>query len=60
MDCPCMPKKQGSKEEKMIIETSYGKMTGVDHGDYMEYRKVPYANPPVGNRRFKAPERPET
>jgi para-nitrobenzyl esterase len=54
-----MPKKQGSKEEKMIIETSYGKMTGVDHGDYMEYRKVPYANPPVGNRRFKAPERPE-
>lgn len=59
MGRPCMPKRQGSKEEKMIIETSCGKMTGVDHGDYMEYRKVPYAKPPVGNRRFKAPERPD-
>lgn len=43
-----------------IIETNYGKMTGVDHGTYLEYRKVPYAKPPVGELRFRAPEKPES
>lgn len=42
-----------------IIETNYGKMTGVDHGTYLEYRSVPYAKPPVGELRFKAPQKPE-
>ena len=39
-----------------VIETKYGKMTGVDHGDYLEYRSVPYAKPPVGKLRWRAPQ----
>lgn len=42
-----------------IIETNYGKMRGVDMGDYIEYRGVPYAKPPVGELRWKAPRKPD-
>lgn len=41
-----------------MIETKYGKITGVDMGDYMEYRGIPYAAPPVGPLRWKAPQPP--
>lgn len=44
----------------MVIETNYGKMRGVDMGDYIEYRGVPYAKPPIGERRWKAPQPPES
>lgn len=40
----------------MIIETSKGKIRGVDMGDYTEYRGIPYAAPPVGSLRWKAPQ----
>lgn len=44
----------------MVIDTNYGKMQGVDMGDYIEYRGVAYAKPPVGERRWKAPQPPES
>ena len=47
------------KGEIMIIRTVYGEMRGVDHGEYVEFRRVPYAKPPVGELRFKAPVRPD-
>nr|WP_300884502.1 carboxylesterase family protein [uncultured Schaedlerella sp.] len=43
----------------MIIETKYGKMEGVDKGSYIEYRGVPYAKPPVGDLRWRAPQEPD-
>lgn len=43
----------------MIIETKYGKLKGLDKGNYVEYRGVPYAKPPVGNLRWMAPREPE-
>ncbi len=43
----------------MTIETKYGKIQGVDCGDYVVYRGVPYAKPPVGELRWKAPQEPE-
>ncbi len=43
----------------MIVQTKYGKMSGVDMGSYVEYRGVPYAKPPVGELRWQAPQPPE-
>ncbi len=42
-----------------MIETKYGKIEGVDQGEYVEYRGVPFAKPPVGELRWKAPQPPE-
>lgn len=38
------------------VEIQYGKIEGIDHGWYNEYRGVPYAKPPVGGLRWKAPQ----
>lgn len=43
----------------MIVETRYGKIEGIDRGSYIEYRGVPYAKPPVGDLRWRAPQEPE-
>ena len=40
----------------VIIRTNYGQIKGIDHGDYVEFRKVPYAKPPVGELRFREPQ----
>lgn len=40
----------------MIIDTKYGKIEGIDQESYMEYRGVPYAKPPIGKLRWKAPQ----
>lgn len=42
-----------------MIETKYGKVEGIDRGEYLEYRGIPYAKAPVGELRWKAPQRPE-
>lgn len=42
-----------------MVETKYGMITGVDMGDHVEYRGIPYAKPPVGELRWRAPQRPE-
>lgn len=43
----------------MVVETKYGKIEGVDRGDYIEYRGVPYAKPPIGELRWRAPQEPK-
>ncbi len=43
----------------MIINTIYGKLKGIDHGSYAEFRKVPYAKPPIKELRFKPPVKPD-
>ena len=40
----------------MIIETKKGKISGIDWGTYTEYRGIPYAKPPVGQLRWRAPQ----
>ncbi|MBR0087366.1 MAG: carboxylesterase family protein [Lachnospiraceae bacterium] len=42
-----------------MIQTKYGKVSGIDHGWYEEYRGIPYAKAPVGELRWKAPQEPE-
>lgn len=43
----------------MIIETKYGRITGKEHKDYVEFFSIPYAKPPVGELRWRPPEEPE-
>ena len=40
----------------MTIETKKGKIRGIDKGSYLEFRGIPYAKPPVGGLRWKAPQ----
>ena len=38
-----------------MVETKLGRIAGVDCGDHIEYRGIPYAKPPVGALRWAAP-----
>ncbi len=40
----------------VIVETELGKLQGITRADYLEFRGIPYAQPPVGPLRFKAPQ----
>lgn len=40
---------------ELQIKTEKGLLEGVDCGDHIEFRGVPYAAPPVGNLRWRAP-----
>ena len=38
-----------------IVQTSLGKIQGVDKGNHYIFKGIPYAKPPVGELRFRAP-----
>ena len=38
-----------------IVETEYGKVQGIKHNNCLEFRGIPYAAPPIAERRFQAP-----
>lgn len=40
----------------IVVDTALGSLKGIDRSDYLEFRGVPYAQPPVGERRFRTPE----
>ena len=40
-------------------KTKYGQIHGVQKDGYTVFRGVPYAKPPVGEKRFCPPEEPE-
>ncbi|MBE6936041.1 MAG: carboxylesterase family protein [Ruminococcaceae bacterium] len=42
-----------------IVTTRYGKMQGVEENGITSFRGVPYAKPPIGELRWRAPEKPE-
>jgi para-nitrobenzyl esterase len=42
-----------------IVETSYGKLRGTTDGGVLVFRGVPFAQPPVGARRFQVPLPPQ-
>lgn len=37
------------------VDTRYGRLQGIAHPDHWEFRGIPYACPPTGAARFKAP-----
>ena len=42
-----------------IAKTSYGKLSGVEMEGYTVFKGIPYAKPPVGELRWKLPEKPD-
>ncbi len=42
-----------------LVETRWGKLRGRRRGQVVQFLGIPYARPPVGERRFAAPEPPE-
>jgi para-nitrobenzyl esterase len=50
-------KQQGSQPYTLsgTVETSNGPVTGVLEGNHYVYRGIPYAAPPIGNLRWRAP-----
>ncbi len=42
-----------------VVETQYGKLRGYEENGLHIFKGIPYAKPPVGNLRFRAPEKPE-
>lgn len=43
-----------------VVETTYGKLQGYFTGRCLLFAGIPYAVPPVGERRFRPPEVPES
>jgi len=43
----------------MIVTTKYGKVEGVKEGRFEVFKNIPFAKPPVGELRFKAPVEPD-
>lgn len=42
-----------------IVETRYGKVQGSQQGSISVWKGIPFAQPPTGARRFRAPQPPE-
>lgn len=45
--------------ETVILETEYGKIKGLSYDDCDVFYGIPYAKPPVGSKRWRAPEMAE-
>jgi para-nitrobenzyl esterase len=43
----------------MIVATKYGQVQGVHEGGLLAFRGIPYAAPPTGPKRFRAPSPPQ-
>ena len=42
-----------------MVETKYGKISGIELEGYTVYKGIPYARAPIGELRFKRPRKPE-
>ena len=42
-----------------LVQTSYGLIQGVQEGSLLSWKGIPYAQPPLGKRRFLPPQPPE-
>jgi para-nitrobenzyl esterase len=43
----------------LIVETRYGKVQGSQQGPISVWKGIPFALPPTGERRFRAPQPPQ-
>src|SRR5260370_35678885 len=50
---------RNKKMSDLIVETQYGKVQGSEQGSISVWKGIPFAQPPTGQRRFRAPQPPE-
>lgn len=48
----------GPVDDPTLVTTQSGELRGVQEGDMVAFRRIPYAAPPVGDLRWKAPQDP--
>ena len=53
-----MARSRGTTGAGMIVETRYGKVEGTSNDGVHAFKGIPFAAPPVGERRWHAPEPP--
>ncbi len=41
-----------------VVETSYGKVEGIERGGVLQFLAIPFAAPPVGGQRWRPPQPP--
>lgn len=51
----CFGSQQAIASSNLIVETNKGPVQGVTRDSVVEYRGIPYAEPPVGDLRWKPP-----
>ncbi|MEY9875076.1 carboxylesterase type B [Streptacidiphilus sp. MAP12-33] len=49
------PPPDSTDDRTVVVSTSSGRLRGERDGDSEVFRGIPYAAPPVGNRRFRPP-----
>ncbi|MBN1652364.1 MAG: carboxylesterase family protein [Deltaproteobacteria bacterium] len=45
--------------ERKTVNTGYGDLKGYSNGDTWQFLGIPYAKPPLGNLRWKPPQKPD-
>ena len=50
---------RSKKMSDLIAQTRYGKVQGSEQGSISVWKGIPFAQPPTGQRRFRAPQPPE-
>ncbi|KAH8297857.1 hypothetical protein KR054_011859 [Drosophila jambulina] len=56
LSCLWIGSSAGDASDPLLIELQHGKLRGRDNGNYYSYEAIPYAEPPLGDLRFEAPE----
>ena len=53
---PCVAVAQRSNDSAPVVKTAHGMIEGVDDAGIRVFKGIPFAQPPIGDRRWQAPQ----